>query len=73
MENEESKISENTENKSRIAFVFGVFMVIIYCGMGMLFIFSDIFAWQMPETARIILGTLFVLYGIYRGYRIIKK
>jgi len=72
MENENSKISENTENKSKIAFVFGIFMIIFYCVIGIFLIFSDVFVPQLSETMRIIFGTLFVLYGIYRGYRVIK-
>ena len=70
MEYEKNETSENTGNKGKIAFVFGIFMIIIYFGMGIALLFTDIFAWQMREVVRIILGALFVLYGIYRGYRL---
>ena len=73
MEDEKSKTSENTRNKSNFAFVFGVFMTILYVAFGIVLLFTDIFEMSMPHTARIILGTLLVLYGFYRGYRIIKK
>jgi len=73
MEYEKTETSENTGNKSKIAFVFGIVMIIFYCVMGIFLMFSDVFVPQLPETVRIILGALFVLYGIYRGYRVMKK
>ena len=73
MENNHSKISEDTKNKSKIAFVFGIFMTIFYCVAGIFLMFSDIFVPQLTEKVRISLGVLFVLYGIYRGYRVVKK
>lgn len=49
--------------------VFGIFMVLIYVGMGILlfinfFGFDRAFAW-----VRWVGGSLFILYGIWRGYR----
>ena len=74
MEYEKNETSKNTKNKSKIAFVFGIFMVALYFGMGILLIFfDDTFEWKIPETARIILGTLLVLYGTYRGYRMTSR
>ncbi|MDR0872569.1 MAG: hypothetical protein LBN27_03745 [Prevotellaceae bacterium] len=67
----ELETSENTGNKSKIAFVFGIFMVILYVGMGLVLIFTNIF-WQVPPVLQRCLGILFVLYGIYRGYRVVK-
>ncbi len=49
--------------------VFGIFMILIYVGMGILlfinfFGFDQNFAW-----VRWVGGTLFILYGFWRGYR----
>lgn len=49
--------------------VFGVFMIIIYVGMGIL-LFIDFFdfsaGWQW---LRWVGGSLFVVYGLWRAYR----
>lgn len=47
---------------------FGVLMVLIYLGVGMLFIFNvfDI----IDHTVSIIVGALLMVYGIWRGYRL---
>ena len=52
--------------------VFGIFMILIYIGMGILlfinfFQFGASFAW-----IRYAGGVLFILYGIWRGYRQFK-
>lgn len=53
-------------------FIFGIFMIIIYLGMGYL-MFVNFFDWTEDYTwARFSLGTLFVLYGFWRGYRQFK-
>lgn len=49
--------------------IFGIFMVLVYVGMGILlfinfFRFDAGFAW-----VRYVGGVLFILYGIWRGYR----
>lgn len=49
--------------------VFGIFMILVYIGMGILlfmnfFQFDADFAW-----VRYVGGVLFILYGIWRGYR----
>jgi hypothetical protein len=46
-------------------------MVIIYLGMAVLILFSDLFG--ISQTFKIIIGILFFVYGIFRGYRIIKE
>ncbi len=50
-------------------YIFGIFMIIIYLGMGYL-MFVNFFDWT--EWARYSLGTLFILYGFWRGYRQFK-
>lgn len=51
--------------------IFGIFMVLIYLGMAAILVFSNVFA--IPETYRIIIGILFFIYGLFRGYRIWKQ
>lgn len=49
---------------------FGVFMVLIYIGVGILF-FLDVF--QIDNmTVNIIIGTLLCIYGVFRAYRLYK-
>lgn len=52
--------------------VFGIFMILVYIGMGILlfmnfFQFDASFAW-----VRYVGGVLFILYGFWRGYRQFK-
>ncbi len=55
-------------NKHAIRVAFGLFMIVIYCLMGGLFCFTDIFDF-VPETIRKIGGGILILYGFWRGYR----
>ncbi|MEF9923688.1 MAG: hypothetical protein RR061_02140 [Muribaculaceae bacterium] len=49
--------------------VFGIFMICIYVGMGIL-LFINFFLWTPAWAwARWGLGTLFLIYGVWRGYR----
>jgi cytochrome c biogenesis protein CcdA len=52
--------------------VFGVFMILIYIGMGIL-VFINFFGWTPSwYWLRWVGGSLFVLYGIWRGIRQFK-
>lgn len=56
---------------SPLQIAFGIFMIIVYVGMGVL-LFINFFG--MPDTAawnigRWIVGVVLVIYGIFRGYR----
>ncbi|MCM1309639.1 MAG: hypothetical protein NC301_01265 [Bacteroides sp.] len=52
--------------------VFGIFMIIVYIGMGVL-LFINFFRWDSSFTwVRYVGGVLFTLYGIWRGYRQFK-
>lgn len=49
--------------------VFGIFMIVVYIGMGIL-LFLNFFRWDADFTwARIACGVLLVIYGVWRGYR----
>lgn len=49
---------------------FGIFMILVYLGVGLLFIFN-IFD-TIDHTVSIIIGALLMLYGVFRGYRLYK-
>lgn len=49
---------------------FGIFMVLIYIGVGLLF-FLDVFSISNNAISYTV-GALLVLYGIFRGYRLYK-
>ncbi len=68
----------HTTNDSRTAtpkgmrYVFGIFMIIIYLGMGCLML-ANFFYWTEDLAwVRYSLGFLFILYGIWRAYRQFK-
>lgn len=47
--------------------VFGIFMVIVYIGMGVLMLVDFFqFSWAW---ARYLLAVVFIVYGFWRGYR----
>ncbi|MCF0214425.1 MAG: hypothetical protein HUK13_08350 [Muribaculaceae bacterium] len=49
--------------------VFGIIMICVYIGMGILF-FINFFNFEPSWTwVRYIIGGLLVIYGIWRGYR----
>lgn len=49
---------------------FGILMILIYLGMGVLML-MNFFRWSQPGIAYG-LGALFIIYGIYRGIRQFK-
>lgn len=52
-----------------VALGFAIFMIIVYIGMGVL-LFINFFNWDAQWTwARILVGVILVLYGIFRAYR----
>ena len=49
--------------------IFGIFMVLVYVGMGVL-LFINFFGWGGSFAwVRYVMGALFIIYGIWRGYR----
>jgi hypothetical protein len=48
------------------------FVIIIYISLG-IYILVDTQAFHLKETPRAVLGTVLVLYGLYRVYRAINK
>lgn len=52
--------------------IFGIFMIVIYFSMAYLTLFTNHFFW-MVDWARYGLGTIFIVYGLWRGYRYFKN
>lgn len=52
-----------------LGLVFGIFMVIVYVGMGVLLIIN-FFGWATDWAwTRWVVGIALIIYGFYRGYR----
>jgi hypothetical protein len=58
--------------KLGFGFIWGLFMVLIFIGMAFLLVFTTYFA-AMGLLARIILGSVFLVYAIFRGYQLFTK
>lgn len=52
--------------------IFGIFMVFFYLLIAILLIFTPIFK-DVHVAARIAMGVLFFIYGLFRGYRAWKQ
>lgn len=50
--------------------IFGIFMVLVYLGVGMLFIF-DVFNIDNRAISATV-GAILCVYGVWRGYRLYK-
>ena len=57
---------------STVYYIFGIFMVLFYVVMAYVMIFSPIFVKSISDQIRYSMGVLFLLYGIFRGYRQVK-
>ena len=52
------------------ALITGIIMVVIYMGMAFLLVFTTLFVGKVPEWVRYMMGVVFFLYGLFRGYRV---
>jgi hypothetical protein len=52
--------------------LFSVFMVFFYLGAGWFLIFRSDFSY-LDKSIRVIMGSTFVFYGLYRAYRAYVK
>lgn len=67
MENNNSSSTPHT-----LKVIFGIFMILIYLGMGVLFMLN-FFSWSSNLTwVRWAIGILLVIYGFWRAYRQVK-
>lgn len=51
---------------------FGIFMVLVYVGIGLLFILASKTFTIFTPAISIIVGALLCVYGVWRGYRLYK-
>ena len=52
---------------------FGYLMVVVYLGLGLLLLFSDLVAGGLPQKQRMMLGGLLLVYALYRGYSVVRN
>ncbi len=58
-------------NRSPVKTAYGIFMVIFYLCIAVLLVLTPIFE-NVHIAIRIIMGVLFFIYGLFRGYRVWK-
>jgi cytochrome c biogenesis protein CcdA len=56
----------------QVTAIFSIFMVFFYFGVGIYFIFYTGFSY-LEKTVRVIMGSAFIFYGLYRAYRAYVK
>ena len=71
MEEKYGHYNDDTEKKNRLGMnvVFGMIMIAIYLGMAYLLLFSSFFS-NFYDIVRYIMGGVFAVYGVFRGYRL---
>lgn len=70
--NDERRGSDSNKANSIMRLIFGIIMIIIYVGMGVLLLIN-FFNW-VPDwnVARYIVGIMLIIYGLWRAYRQVK-
>jgi uncharacterized membrane protein HdeD (DUF308 family) len=63
---------ENERKTNKMAYVFGLFMIAFYIIMAGIFVFSSIFEQNFSPVVRYCIGILFLLYGIFRCWRVVR-
>ena len=58
---------------SVFAMALSAFMIFVYAGLGVIFLFFPDIFYTLKGTTRIVLGILLILYAGFRIYREIKK
>jgi cytochrome c biogenesis protein CcdA len=54
-----------------VLFYFSFLMVLVYIGLGLMFLFSD-FMSEMVKDYRSIIGGVFIIYGVFRMYILMR-
>lgn len=72
MEEKYGHYNDDTEKKNRLGMnvVFGMIMIAIYLGMAYLLLFTSLFSNLYDIIVRYIMGGVFAVYGVFRGYRL---
>lgn len=68
---ENMRTEESTRRKPNVmSIIFGVIMIVIYVGMGVLLLCTQFFANVITiDWIRYLLGSVFIVYGFWRAYR----
>ncbi len=66
-----SIMSNNNHLPKGARLLFGIFMILVYVGMGSLFLMGY-FETILPTTIGNIVGVILAIYGVWRGYRLFK-
>jgi Na+/phosphate symporter len=56
----------------QVTVIFSTFMVIFYLGVGLILIFYSNLSY-LDKAVRVIIGSTFIFYGLYRAYRAYVK
>lgn len=71
-DNRNSRRPQSTNPGAVMRTVFGIFMIIIYVGMGILLLIN-FFNWDGDWSwTRYVVGIALIIYGVWRAYRQIK-
>ncbi len=63
--------NEQNNTLKEILFYFSFLMVLVYIGIGLMFLFSD-FLSDMVKDYRAVIGGAFILYGVFRMYILMR-
>ncbi|MDR1730251.1 MAG: hypothetical protein LBR52_06280 [Prevotellaceae bacterium] len=61
------------KNTNSTALIFGLFMVVFYFAAAFVIVFTSFFEQSFDPLVRYVLGAFFLLYGIFRAWRLIKQ
>jgi hypothetical protein len=56
----------------QVTAIFSIFMVLFYLGVGWYFVFYSNLSY-LDKSIRVIMGSTFIFYGLYRAYRAYVK
>ena len=58
-----------TQSPKGASIAFGIFMILFYLGVGVLFILN---VFNIDKAISIVIGSLLCVYGVWRGIRLYK-
>ena len=58
---------------NKMTYIFGLFMVVVYIAMAFMVVFTPLFERSFSPPVRYGIGIFFLLYGIFRIWRIVKS
>ncbi len=67
---ERKSVREQTQAPKGARLTFGIIMVIVYIAVGLLFILWRQFDVIIDHTVSVVVGSILIAYGLWRGYRL---